>query len=28
VRENMAAGIGPFPDEALRQRMSEYVRQL
>lgn len=28
VRENMAAGTGPFPDEALRRRMSDYVRQL
>ncbi|MGB3721063.1 MAG: aldo/keto reductase [Proteobacteria bacterium] len=28
VRENMAAGIGPFPDAALRERMSAYVRQL
>ena len=28
VRENMAAGSGPLPDEALRRRISEYVRQL
>jgi diketogulonate reductase-like aldo/keto reductase len=28
VRENMAAATGPLPDEALRNRMAEYVRQL
>jgi diketogulonate reductase-like aldo/keto reductase len=28
VRENMAAATGALPDEALRGRMAEYVRQL
>jgi diketogulonate reductase-like aldo/keto reductase len=28
VRENMAAAVGPFPDEAMRARMAEYVRGL
>lgn len=28
LRENMAAGSGPFPDEPLRRRMSDYVKQL
>jgi diketogulonate reductase-like aldo/keto reductase len=28
LRENMAAAIGPFPDQRLRTRMAEYVRQL
>lgn len=28
VRENMAAAAGPFPDEAMRRRMAEYVRDL
>ena len=28
VRENMAAAAGVFPDEALRRRMADYVRQL
>jgi diketogulonate reductase-like aldo/keto reductase len=28
VRENTAAGTGPLPDEALRRRMADYVRQL
>ncbi len=28
VRENMAAASGPLPDEALRRRMADYVRQL
>jgi len=28
VLENMAAGSGLFPDEAVRQRISDYVRQL
>ena len=28
VRENLAAAIGPLPDEALRQRMAAYVEQL
>lgn len=28
VRENMAAGAGPLPDEAVRRRMTDYVRQL
>jgi diketogulonate reductase-like aldo/keto reductase len=28
LRENMAAAIGPFPDQRLRARMAEYVRQL
>jgi aryl-alcohol dehydrogenase-like predicted oxidoreductase len=27
VRENMAAATGIIPDEALRIRMAEYVRQ-
>jgi len=28
VRENMAAATGPLPDEALRRRMADHVRQL
>ena len=28
VRENMAAATGTLPDDALRRRMAEYVRQL
>jgi len=28
VRENMAAASGPFPDEAMRRRMADYVRDL
>jgi diketogulonate reductase-like aldo/keto reductase len=28
VRENVAAGIGIVPDQALRRRMADYVRQL
>jgi diketogulonate reductase-like aldo/keto reductase len=28
VRENMAAAAGILPDEALRRRMADYVRQL
>jgi aryl-alcohol dehydrogenase-like predicted oxidoreductase len=28
VRENLAAAAGPLPDEALRKRMAEHVRQL
>jgi diketogulonate reductase-like aldo/keto reductase len=28
VRENMAAATGALPDEALRRRMADYVRQL
>jgi diketogulonate reductase-like aldo/keto reductase len=28
LRENMAAGSGPLPDETLRRRMAEHVRQL
>ena len=28
VRENMAAATGVMPDEALRRRMADYVRQL
>ena len=28
VRENMAAATGPLPDEALRRRMADYIRQL
>ncbi|HKP22896.1 MAG TPA: aldo/keto reductase [Dongiaceae bacterium] len=28
VRENLAAATGPLPDEAMRQRMAEYVEQL
>lgn len=28
VRENLAAAVGPLPDEALRQRMIRYVEQL
>jgi len=28
VRENLAAGIGPLPDEAMRRRMAAYVEQL
>ena len=28
VRENIAAAIGPLPDEAMRRRMADYVAQL
>jgi diketogulonate reductase-like aldo/keto reductase len=28
VRENMAAATGVLPEDALRRRMSDYVRQL
>jgi aryl-alcohol dehydrogenase-like predicted oxidoreductase len=28
VRENMAAGRGPMPDAALRQRMADHVARL
>lgn len=28
VRENLAAAVGTLPDEALRKRMADYVRQL
>jgi aryl-alcohol dehydrogenase-like predicted oxidoreductase len=28
VRENMAAATGPLPEEALRRRMADHVRQL
>lgn len=28
LRENMAAAVGPLPDESLRARMADYVRQL
>ncbi len=28
VRENVAAAIGPLPDEAMRQRMAAYVEEL
>ena len=28
VRENMAAAAGPLPDEAMRERMAAYVRDL
>ena len=28
VRENLAAGTGPLPDEAMRRRMAAYVEQL
>ena len=28
VRENVAAGIGIVPDQAVRRRMADYVRQL
>jgi len=28
VRENIAAALGPIPDEAMRRRMTEYVEKL
>jgi diketogulonate reductase-like aldo/keto reductase len=28
VRENVAAGLGPFPDDAMRRAMAAYVRDL
>jgi diketogulonate reductase-like aldo/keto reductase len=28
VRENLAAALGPIPDEAMRRRMAEYVEKL
>ena len=28
VRENVAAGLGPFPDDAMRRQMAAYVREL
>lgn len=28
VRENVAAGSGPFPDEAMRRAMAAHVREL